>query len=163
MKRTIILGIAAVLIVVGSIAGTLFALGRLPGQTPAPPPAAADAAVPAPAAASSPKPSSTAIYVSMDPAFTLSFQDSETAQFLQFNLDVAVQERGAEEAIKVHGPAIRNGLVMLLSGQKAQELQSREGKERLRTQIRDEIRDTLTRLTGKPSVSEVFFTSFLMQ
>ena len=93
----------------------------------------------------------------------MSFPDSEVAQYLQFNLDVAVQEKGAEEAIKIHGPAIRNGLVMLLSGQHAQDLQSREGKERLRIQIRDEIRDTLSRLTGKPSVVEVFFTSFLMQ
>jgi flagellar FliL protein len=102
-------------------------------------------------------------YVSLDPAFTMSFRDSEVAQFLQFNLDVAVREKGAEEAIKAQGPAIRNALVMLLSGQSAQDLQTREGKERLRTLIRDEIRDVLLRLTGEPRVVDVFFTSFLMQ
>lgn len=165
MKRTLILSIAAILIVAGSIAGTLFALGRLPGQVTAPtaPPSDANAATSPTPAAPSPTPPSPTTYVSLDPAFTMSFQDSEAAQFLQFNIDVAVQEKGAEEAIKVHGPAIRNGLVMLLSGQKAEDLQSREGKERLRIQIRDEIRETLSRLTGKPGVLEVFFTSFLMQ
>jgi flagellar protein FliL len=166
MKRTIILSIAALLIVAGSIAGTLFALGRLPGvgAAPAPPPDDANVAAPGPAAAPPPATASRPMtYVSLDPAFTMSFQDSEAAQFLQFNIDVAVEEKDAEEAIKVHGPAIRNGLVMLMSGQKAEDLQSREGKERLRTQIRDEIRDTLSHLTGKPGVVEVFFTSFLMQ
>jgi len=170
MKRIIIISIAAILIVTGSIAGTLFALGRFPGQAPAPAPTPGDANAADPATATDPTstpPTPTtptlATYVSLDPAFTLSFQDSEAAQFLQFSVDVAVQEKGAEEAIKVHGPAIRNGLVMLLSGQRAEDLQSRDGKERLRTQIRDEIRDTLSRLTGKPGVVEVFFTSFLMQ
>jgi flagellar FliL protein len=160
MKRTIIISIVVVLIVAGSIAGTLFALGQLPGQGPdsTPPADDPDAVAPPPPA----DPGATT-YVSLDPPFTVSFPDSEVAQYLQFNLDVAVQEKGAEEAIKIHGPAIRNGLVMLLSGQHAQDLQSREGKERLRIQIRDEIRDTLSRLTGKPSVVEVFFTSFLMQ
>ena len=164
MKRTILLSIAAVLMVAGSIAGTLFALGRFPGleAAPVPPPGDGSTAVP-PAPTAPAQTSIQTTYVSLDPAFTMSFQDSETAQFLQFNVDVAVQEKGAEEAIKVHGPAIRNGLVMLLSGQKAEDLQSREGKERLRTQIRDEMRDTLSRLTGKPGVVEVFFTSFLMQ
>jgi flagellar basal body-associated protein FliL len=47
---------------------------------------------------------------------------------------------------------------MLLSGLNPQDLESREGKERRRGQIRDEIRDTLSRLTGKPSIVEVFFT-----
>ena len=160
MKRTLILGIVAVAIVAASIAGTLFALGRLPGQDPAPPAPIADAS-------STPLPPPTGVaamtYVSLDPAFTMSFRDSEVAQFLQFNLDVAVQEKGAEEAIKAQGPAIRNALVMLLSGQSAQDLQTREGKERLRTLIRDEIRDVLFRLTGEPRVVDVFFTSFLMQ
>ena len=52
---------------------------------------------------------------------------------------------------------------MLLSNQKAEELQTREGKERLRMQIRDEIRSTLKGLTGKTGVADVFFTSFVMQ
>jgi flagellar FliL protein len=160
MKRTLILGILAVVIVTASIAGTLFALGRLPGQSPAPSPPIGDTD-----AAPSPHPTGAVAttYVSLDPAFTMSFRDSEVAQFLQFNLDLAVQEKGAEEAIKAQGPAIRNALVMLLSGQSAQDLQTREGKERLRTQIRDEIRDVLIRLTGEPRVVDVFFTSFLMQ
>jgi flagellar FliL protein len=160
MKRTLILGIVAAVIVTASIAGTLFAFGRLPGQNPAPPPPIGDTDAAAP-----PHPTEAApvTYVSLDPAFTMSFRDSEFAQFLQFNLELAVQEKGAEEAIKAQGPAIRNALVMLLSGQSAQDLQTREGKERLRTLIRDEIRDVLLRLTGEPRVVDVFFTSFLMQ
>ena len=52
---------------------------------------------------------------------------------------------------------------MLFSSQKPDDLQTREGKERLREQALKEIQHIVEGYTGKPGVEEVFFTSFLMQ
>ncbi len=156
----IVAGLVAILVVAGSVLGTLYATGNFPGQKPA---HASQGAEPASEAHAPAAATGALTYVTLDPAFTVSFQDSTVAQFLQFTIDVAIQDKDVEKAIQAHGPAIRNGLVMLLSSQKAEELQTREGKERLRMQIRDEIRSTLTSLAGKPGVSDVYFTSFVMQ
>ena len=165
MKKVVIgvvAGLVVILAIAGSVLGTLYATGNFPGQQPAHAPEHGDAGVAASAPAHS-EPAGAPTYITLDPPFTMSFQDSSVAQYLQFTLDVAVQEKHAEEAIKTHGPAIRNGLVMLLSSQKPEELQTREGKEKLRAQIRDEIRGTLKGLTGNATVEDVFFTSFVMQ
>jgi flagellar protein FliL len=163
MKKVIIgvvAGLAVVLAIAGSVLGTLYFTGNFPGQKPAHAPEHSDAGAPAPAHS---EPAGALMYLTLDPPFTMSFQDSSVAQYLQFTLDIAVQDKHAEEAIKKHGPAIRNGLVMLLSSQKPEELQTREGKEKLRAQIRDEIRGILKSLTGNATVEDVFFTSFVMQ
>jgi flagellar protein FliL len=160
MKK-IVIGIVAslgvILVIAGSVLGTLYVTGNLPGQKPANAPASGQGS------ATHSQPVAALTYVAMDPAFTMSFQDSSVAQYLQFAINVAVEDKHIEEAIKTNDPAIRNGVVMLLSSQKAGELQTREGKERLRMQIRDEIRSTLKGLTGQAGVADVFFTSFVMQ
>jgi flagellar protein FliL len=154
----IVVSLVLILAIAGSVLGTLYATGNLPSQKQASAPAASDQG-----SATHSKPAAALTYVSLDPAFTMSFQDSSAAQYLQFAINVAVEDKHVEEAIKTNDPAIRNGLVMLLSSQKAEDLKTREGKERLRMQIRDEIRSTLKGLTGKTGVADVFFTSFVMQ
>ncbi|MGV0949625.1 MAG: flagellar basal body-associated FliL family protein [Azonexus sp.] len=158
----IVIGIAAslggFLVIAASVLGTLYATGNFPGQKPGHAPEASDQG-----AATHSQPAAALIYVSMDPPFTMSFQDSSDTQYLQFTINVAVENKHTEEALKTNDPAIRNGLVMLMSSQKAEDLKTREGKERLRMQIRDEIRNTLKGLTGKSGVADVFFTSFVMQ
>jgi flagellar FliL protein len=154
----IIAGLVAILAIAGSVLGTLYATGNLLGQKPMNAQAASDQG-----SATHSQPTAALLYVSLDPPFTLSFQDSSVAQYLQFAIDVAVEDKAMEAAIKTHNSAIRNGLVMLLSNQKAEELQTREGKERLRMQIRDEIRSILKGITGRSGVADIFFTSFVMQ
>lgn len=162
MNKNIIIGIVAglvfILLIAGAVLGTLYFTGNLSGLKPAEAPAAGEKS-----AAAHSQPAGALIYVAMDPPLTMSFPGSSSVHYLQFALDVAVEDKEVEEAVKAHDPAIRNGLVMLLSNQKADDLQTRQGKEQLRIQIRDEIRNTLKEITGKTGVADVFFTSFVMQ
>ena len=59
--------------------------------------------------------------------------------------------------------ALRNGLVMLFSSQKPEDLLDREGKENLRQQALEEIQAILEAYTGNSGIDKVFFTSFVMQ
>lgn len=155
MKKTIILVVVAVVLVAGSVLGTLYFTGTL--AKPAPTPEAQAAAAQAEPAKKAPT------YISLDPAFTVSFHGSTTAQFLQVDIQATTRESDVEGVLDAHQPVVRNGLVMLLSSQKPEELVSREGKERLRGEVLEELRKILTTLTGKPGIDEVFFTSFLIQ
>jgi len=103
------------------------------------------------------------IYIRLDPAFTVSFADDEEAQFLQLDLSATTTDTEVEEAIGQHMPAIRNALIMLFSSQKAADLTSRAGKEKLRQEALGEIRRVLEGSAGKAAVDNVYFTSFMMQ
>jgi flagellar FliL protein len=107
-------------------------------------------------------------YLSLAPAFVVNFQpgpagEKPKAKFLSVEIDVVVGDPTAVEPIKEHMPALRNSVIMLLSRQTYDELIKPEGKEKLRTDVLDEIQKTLKKAMGKKAVKEVFFTSFVMQ
>jgi flagellar FliL protein len=58
---------------------------------------------------------------------------------------------------------LRNNLLMTISGQGAKNLMTREGKEQLRAKMLDEIGKVMEKMTGKNEVSNLFFTTFVMQ
>jgi len=161
MKNTIILIAIGFIAVVSGVLGTLFVTGNLHGKSPAP--AVAEDGDGTQTSEPMRIEPSERIYVSLDPAFVATFRGSQTVQFVQFDLEVAVTNKQVEEALKTHGPAIRNRLVMLLSDQDPEVLGTQEGKEQLRVHIRDEIGAMLDSLDVEPGVVDAYFTSFLMQ
>jgi len=78
-------------------------------------------------------------------------------------VQVMTRDPEVAQAIEAHMPVIRNNLVMLFSGQKYEEVATREGKERLRQQTLAEIQKVLEERIGKPGVEDVYFTAFVMQ
>jgi flagellar FliL protein len=155
MKKIILLSLLAVVLVAGAVVGTLFFTGAFSSKAAA---GAGDGA-----AAEPKEPKGPPIYVSLDPSFTVTFGDAAHAQFLEVKLDVMTRDPEVQKTIETNMPAVRNGLVMLFSSQRADELQSREGKEKLRGAALKEIQGIVQGYTGKPGVEQVFFTSFLMQ
>lgn len=102
-------------------------------------------------------------YVALDPPFVVNFDNPTVARFLQVKVQVMTRDPEVVKAIEEHMPAIRNSLVMLFSGQKYEEVATREGKERLRKQTLAEIQKVLEARIGKPGVEDVYFTAFVMQ
>ena len=104
-----------------------------------------------------------ALYIPLDPPFTVNFQKPSRARFLQLRLQAMTRSPEMEEELEKHMPVIRNRLVLLFSSQSADELGTREGKEKLQTQTLEEIQQVLRQATGEDGVEEVYFTSFVMQ
>ena len=102
-------------------------------------------------------------YVPLDPPFVVNFSGDSDIRFLQVTVEVGTRDPEAVERVKEQRPAIRNSLVMLFSGQDPYVLNTREGKEKLRTDALTEIQKVMKAETGKPAVESVFFTSFVMQ
>ena len=164
-KLFLIIGLAVLLIAI-SVGGTVVALKVL---SPAPP---AGEVAEAEQVESTLLP---AIYYEMTPNFTINFNVNGRQRYLQAAITLMYRDPLLEELLKLHMPAIRNGLVMLLSAKNFDELQTSEGKEALRAEALEIIRNQLQKeqealvASGKseevsPSnVEQVLFTNFVMQ
>lgn len=105
-----------------------------------------------------------ATYTSLDPAFVVNFQDKNNrTKYLKADMSVVSSAAKSEEIVRKHMPAIRNAVIMLLSRQVFEDLQSADGKEKLRAAALKEVQAVLTKQTGKPVVEDLFFSSFVMQ
>lgn len=103
------------------------------------------------------------VYYAFDPAFVVNFQDNSAIRFLQVTIEVMSRDPLAIEAVKTHMPVIRNSLVLLFSSQTPENIMTREGKEKIRTDALKEIQKVMTEQTGSPSIEAVYFTGFVMQ
>lgn len=105
-------------------------------------------------------------YIGLDP-FTVNLLSEQGEQFLQVTLSLEVEDAHAGDALKLYTPKLRNSVMLLLSGKKAAELLSMEGKEKLAAEIRDRINEIIEPPAKgkKPEgpVKEVLFTSFIIQ
>lgn len=101
------------------------------------------------------------VYVALDP-FTVNLVGD---QFLQLVISVEVEDLHLGDKLKTYTPKIRNNVMLLLSGKKASDLLSKEGKETLANEIRDLMSDVLEpgSKAGEGPVKEVLFTSFIIQ
>ncbi len=111
--------------------------------------------------------------------FTVNYDVNGRQRFLQAELTLMYRDEAVLKTLELHMPAVRNSLVMLLSRQVFDELQTAEGKEKLRTEALAEIQSIIANETAaaaakseekdakeKPSsanVEQVLFTQFVMQ
>lgn len=106
------------------------------------------------------------VYVALD-AFTVNLVPENGDQFLQLTISVEVANLYVGDRLKTYTPKLRNNIMMLLSGKKASELVTKDGKEALANEIRDQINDILEQgnkeKTEDGPVKEVLFTSFIIQ
>jgi flagellar FliL protein len=103
------------------------------------------------------------VYVTME-TFTVNLVPDPGEQFVQVVFSVEIVGVEFEERINAFMPKIRNNVVLLLSSKKASELLTKEGKEKLAGEIRDQMNQVLAPGTGSNGpVKEVLFTSFIIQ
>ena len=161
--KTLILIIVGVVVVVGgNIALTVFLLGdRDSGAAVV---AEGEAAEPGEGAAEDAGPTviEEPIYVRID-AFTVTFDEPNSARFLQIEAYVVVDEDEDERLIERHMPALRSALVMLFASQTSEGLSSASGKERLRSDALEVVRETFRSRVGQALAEDFLFTKFVMQ
>jgi flagellar FliL protein len=120
-------------------------------------PGAANGAAAKPAASKPP------VFVTLEP-FTVNLQHDDTSpQYLQVGLALKLADAGAVDAIKLRMPEIRNRVLLLLSGKKASDISSVEGKQTLSTELVREISQPLAGSVPAPALDSVLFTSFVIQ
>jgi flagellar FliL protein len=102
------------------------------------------------------------VFVTLEP-FTVNLQAENGDQFLQVTLTLQVPDPAQEELIKSFMPQVRSRLLFLLSSKKASELSTVEGKKKLSEEIITAVNQPFTAKGDPQEVSDVFFTSFVIQ
>lgn len=96
-------------------------------------------------------------------AFTVNLQPENGEQYLQvqFTLQVA----GAEQAtlVKDNMAIVRNRVLLLLSGKKASEISTVEGKQQLAAEIQAIVQEPFEKDGDEQEITDVLFTSFIIQ
>lgn len=158
LKLILIIGIAVLLVVIVAVAAILLLSPHAEDSEDA---AGETGAAKAVSTAASPP-----VFMEID-TFTVNLLSEGGDQYLQ--LAVTLELTGSEVADKVrlYMPRLRNQVMLLLSGKKPADLASKEGKELLARELRDEINSVIapTAIGGKPEtpVKAVLFTSFIVQ
>jgi flagellar FliL protein len=96
-------------------------------------------------------------------AFTVNLQPENGEQYLQvqFTLQVA----GTEQAtlVKDNMAIVRNRVLLLLSGKRASEISTVQGKQQLAAEIQAIVQEPFDKDGDEQDVTDVLFTSFIIQ
>ena len=158
-KMLIIIIIGVVLVIIVAVLGTLFLTGTFDEkseQTEISQNTESDDA-------SEPEDLAELSYWPLEPPFVLNFEGKNKARYMQIGLEVSVNNEKAFAAVKKHIPVIRNEIVLLLSGQKYEEMVTPDGKEQLRAELIETINNILKQHRVKDGIDNIYFTSFVMQ
>ncbi|RMG51037.1 MAG: flagellar basal body-associated protein FliL [Gammaproteobacteria bacterium] len=104
-----------------------------------------------------------AMYESFDSPLVVNFEKRGPVRLLQVDLSVMMRDEETRKAFRLHRPAMRNNLLLLLARQDYRELGTPEGKEKLRGEILAEINKVLKERAGGKEVEQVYFNKFVMQ
>lgn len=111
------------------------------------------------------------VFINLE-TFTVNLIPETGDQYLQVIISLEIDDPHAEPTLKGQMPKIRNNVMLLLSSQKASELMTKEGKEKLAEELKTEINNIVEppkkNKKGKSIESEgpvlsVLFTSFIIQ
>lgn len=148
-SKIVLIVLGALLLVGGSVGGTLFIVGG-----------GSDAAETESEAAES---RGDANYIDMKPEFTVNLAPEDPVGFLQISLQALTFDEDVAEDLKKHKPLIRNNLVVLFGQQNSSDLRAPEGKKRLQESALETVQAIVDKHGSGGRVDNVFFTSFVMQ
>jgi len=167
-KKVIIFTVLGIVLLAGTVVGTLFV-----AKTYLLPQAAAHAAPAAAGASSSastehgaePAPAATidATYKTIDPAFVVNIQDGPRFRFLQVEVDVMTRDSTAFARLDKVMPRVKSELTMLFGSLQRENVQTVEGQKALQAQALEVINTVLKEETGKDGIAAVYFTKFVVQ
>lgn len=152
LKKLIILIVAGVLLLVAGAAGTFFLLkGQMAeqhGEEPEHDKKKAHAPV---------------IYYELSKPLIVDFPAGSSMELVQVAVTLVAGDQETADLLKKNEPMIRNNLLLVIGRQTPDILNTPAGKDGLRQAMLTELASILEKLKAHGEVSEVLFTSFIMQ
>ena len=109
-------------------------------------------------------PKANSAYVSLGKAMVLNLSSQKRkTTFLQISADALIDDDSNLELVEAHIPAMRHTLIVLLSEQSDVDMKSSMKREELRQQATSQVKELITELTGQDLVSDLLFSSILVQ
>lgn len=105
-------------------------------------------------------------YIELQPPFIANYGGVGPLKYLKVDVSIRVKSREGEASIKHHKAHIRNNLVMLFSRQTDESIGSQAGREKLRLEAMESIRQIMVSEYGEEGfnmLDDLLFTSFVTQ
>ena len=154
MKNIIFIAVGAILIIGISVGASVFITGAMSE----PPVAAAmeegEAEV---------VDSDDIYYYSVQPEFVVNYGKNARPRVLMVEMSVASDQESTGDVLERHGPELRNNILMLLAEQKGAGLETSEGKNIIRKDLKASIEALLTRHGSDATITDIFLTRFVTQ
>ena len=96
-------------------------------------------------------------------SFTVNLQPEGEPQYLQIAMTLQVQGAKEAEEIKTNMAKVRSRILLLLSGKKASEISTVEGKQQLAREIVASVKEPFVPKGEPQKVDDVLFTAFIIQ
>jgi flagellar FliL protein len=101
-------------------------------------------------------------YLAID-SFTVNLQPENGDQYLRVAFTLQVDGAEQAELIKANMAKVRSRVLLLLSGKKASEINTVEGKQQLAGEILAAVKEPFSEHGDEQEVSDVLFTEFIIQ
>lgn len=112
-------------------------------------------------AAQTSKPGS--IYIPLKPAFVVNYGGPGRLKYIKADISLRLQDSTAANSVRHHMPYIRNNLMMLFSAQTDESISSQDGKEALRKEALQTVREVIMKEDQTEGVVDLYFNGFLIQ
>lgn len=106
-----------------------------------------------------------AIYLPLKPPFIVNYGSAGRLRYIKAEMSVRLSNVNAAQTVRYHMPFVRNNIIQLLAAQTNESVGSQVGKEKIRSDILEEIR-TLMEKEGqlaREEVVDVYFNNFIVQ
>ena len=90
--------------------------------------------------------------------FLVNISGSRGRKLVKINMELEVTNADVQEEVEKIKPKIRDYIIIIVSGKTFNDIATREGKDALREEIKNQINLFLT----KGQISKVYFTEFIM-
>ena len=103
------------------------------------------------------------IYVPVKPAFVVNYGGPGKLKYLKLEISLRVKDTNSSNAARHHMPLIRDYLVKIFSRQMDEDIDTQQGKERLRLAALEGIQNILMEEDGEQGITNLFFNNFVIQ
>lgn len=103
------------------------------------------------------------IYIPLKPAFVVNYGGAGRLKYIKADISLRLQDSTAANSVRHHMPYIRNNLMMLFSAQTDESISSQDGKEALRQEALEAVREVIKKEDQTEGVVDLYFNAFLIQ
>ncbi len=95
--------------------------------------------------------------------FTVNLNPEDGEKYLQVDMTLNASSKEEADALEQHMPLVRNRVLMVLTSKKSSEISSMDGKKALGKELVTLVNQPFTAGAKPQKISDVFFTSFVIQ
>ena len=103
------------------------------------------------------------IYVPIKPAFVVNYGGKGKLKYMKLEVSLKVKDTVSSNAVRHHMPLIRDYLVRSFSRLQDEDVDSQQGKEQVRLEALEGVKQLLTEEEGEQGVTGLYFNNFVIQ